>query len=101
MRKYKLIACFKNIFLFAAGGPTIHPDAGEIIFNGGDPETSENSSMTWCYHAPRVITNIHLTPVPFSLSSSAFSADSSSSGTMKVSRIIGTVSQPCVCWPLE
>ncbi|XP_035658997.1 vacuolar protein sorting-associated protein 13B-like isoform X1 [Branchiostoma floridae] len=39
------------------------PNPGQIVFTkerGGKPGT-----MAWCYHKPRVLTYIHVTPVPF------------------------------------
>ncbi|KAI8506006.1 Vacuolar protein sorting-associated protein 13B [Branchiostoma belcheri] len=44
------------------GGETL-PSPGQIVFTkerGGQPGT-----MAWCYHKPRVLTYIHVTPVPF------------------------------------
>ncbi|KAH9494462.1 hypothetical protein Btru_020074 [Bulinus truncatus] len=54
------------------------PSANEIIFSSGGEDTIGNSCMTWCYTHPRVITALHLNPVPFYLSASTQSLDSSS-----------------------
>ena len=42
------------------------PSPGEIIFCS--KEKDGNSTMTWSYSHPRVISNILCTPIPFNVS---------------------------------
>nr|KAG5698562.1 hypothetical protein BaRGS_027073 [Batillaria attramentaria] len=42
------------------------PDALEIVFSAGEPELGIDSTMTWAYPEPRLITAINTLPVPFS-----------------------------------
>ena len=56
------------VYVFSKENGYQMPLPGQIVFNEGKDSVSA-SSMEWCYYEPRVITNIHVAPVPFNISS--------------------------------
>ena len=56
------------VYVFSEENGYQMPLPGQIVFNEGKDSVSA-SSMEWCYYEPRVITNIHVAPVPFNISS--------------------------------
>ncbi|XP_055871203.1 intermembrane lipid transfer protein VPS13B-like isoform X3 [Biomphalaria glabrata] len=77
-RTHDDLRCGKFQFIDGSECSNLLPNAHEIVFSSGGVDTGENSCMTWCYSHPRVITAMHLIPVPFYLSASSQSLESSS-----------------------
>ncbi|XP_059174786.1 intermembrane lipid transfer protein VPS13B-like [Physella acuta] len=69
-------------FIEGPDNSSVLPSPNEIIFSQGG--AGDSSSMTWCYPHPRVLTAIHLIPVPFYLSASTQSLNSSTTGASTV-----------------
>ena len=61
------------VYVFSEESVYQTPLPGQIVFNEGKDSVSA-SSMEWCYYEPRVVTSIHVAPVPFNISSNQAAA---------------------------
>ncbi|XP_023930773.1 vacuolar protein sorting-associated protein 13B-like [Lingula anatina] len=53
-------------YVFTNDTPDVTPEAGEIVF--GSDEEEDVAFMAWCYPEARLLTKVHVAPVPFSTS---------------------------------
>jgi hypothetical protein len=53
-----------RLWVYFAGTDGLWPDVGQAVLSGSDSDDDTDSTLTWCYTEPRVITSLSTLPVP-------------------------------------